>query len=161
MPNNLLKGKPLLFGLAAVSLTAGKLYEYEHNAHRYPHNLNAALAYYGFTEPERKQALRYLMQRSGVKDTDSLLDRKAENQAALSRLILDLARETQDKFTMRTDNQERWDVQTSDWMKDPEQQSKMLSALETLKMVNAVHPIFKNSDVLIDTIKRSLLRPTA
>jgi len=149
MYNNLLRKKPLMFGLVATTLAAGgTLYAYENYAHRHPRNLNAALDYYGFKAPEQKQALRLLMQKAGVKDADAMLDRKAESQTALSKSILDLVSETQDKFTIRTGKQERWDVQTSDWMKDSAQQKQILSALEILNMMDAVPPAFKKREVI-------------
>ena len=148
MPN-LLRNKPLMFCLVAIALAAGGiLYAYDNYAQRHPRNLNATLDYYGFKSTEQKQALRLLMKKSGVKDVDALLDRRAENQAVLSRSILDLVRETQDRFTIRADKQERWDVQTSDWMKDPTQQRQVLSALESLNMMDAVQPASKKRDVI-------------
>lgn len=148
MTNNLLRIKLLMFVLVATILAAGgTLYAFDQYS-RHPRNLNAALDYYGFKAPEQKQALRLLMQKAGVKDADALLDRRAENQAALSRSILGLVIETQDKFTIRTGKQERWDVQTSDWMKDPTQQRQVLSALEILNMMDAVPPAFKKRDVI-------------
>lgn len=148
MSNNLLRRKSLMFALAATTLAVGgTLYSFDqYSCH--PRNLNAALDYYGFKAPEQKQALRVLMQKAGVKDADALLDRRAENQAALSRSILDLVRETQDKFTIRTGKQERWDVQASDWMKDPTQQRQVLSELDILNMMDAVPPSFKKRDVI-------------
>jgi cellobiose-specific phosphotransferase system component IIB len=149
MYNNLLRNKSLVFGTVATTLAAGgSLYAYENYARRYPRNLNSALDYYGFKDPEQKKALRFLMQKAGIKDDDALLDRRAENQAALSRSILGLVSETQDKFTIRTGKQERWDVQTSDWMKDAAQQKQIISALEILNMMDAVPPALKKRDVI-------------
>ncbi len=62
------------------------------------------------------------MQKAGVENADALLDSRASNQTALSRSILDLVRETQDKFTIRSGKVERWDVKTSAWMKEPAQE---------------------------------------
>lgn len=66
----------------------------------------------------------------------------------MSRAILRLVSETQDKFTIRTGKQEGWDVQTSDWMKDPAQQEEILSALAILDMMNAVPPLLEKRDVI-------------
>lgn len=149
MYNNLLRNKSLMFGLVATTLAAGGMfYAYKNYVFRHPQNLNAVLDYYGFKSPEQKHALRFLMQKAGIEDTDVMLERKAKSQIALSKAILDLVSKTQDKFTIRTGKQERWEVQTSDWMKDPTQQKQILSALEILNMTDAVSPVFKNRDVI-------------
>lgn len=145
-----LSKKPLI-GLAATATLAASAYTYyQYSHHRnYPSNLYNVLDYYGFSSPEQKQALRYLMQKSGIKNTDILLDHKAQNQEELSNLILELVKETQDKFTIRNNKQERWDVQTSEWMRDREEQEQILRALKTLKMVDAIPKISKNTQVIV------------
>ena len=138
-----------MFGIVATSLVAGgSFYAWGQDSHRQSQNMNSALNSYGFKTTKQKEALRFLMQKSGIKDTNALLDSTASNPNALSKTILDFVRETQDKFTVRTGKQERWDVQTSDWMKDSAQQPKILEALTTLNMMDAVAPTFKKRDVI-------------
>lgn len=148
MPNKFFRKQTLMFSLIATSLAAGETLYAQNYANRLPRNLNAALDYYGFKAPEQKQALRFLLQKAGVKDADMLLDSKAEDQNALSRSILGFVKETQEKFTIRTGSQERWDVQTSAWMKDPAQQAQIFSALDILNMMEAVPPALKKRDVI-------------
>ncbi len=159
MPNNvsnnqntstaLSRGQVLAFGVVATTLAVGGLlYAYRNHTPSYPRNLNLALDYYGFKTPKQKLALRFLMKNAGIEDVDALLDSKAENKNALIKAILSFIKITQDKFTIRIGNQERWDVKTSDWMKDPAQQAKILSALETLNMMDAVPPTFKRREVI-------------
>lgn len=139
-----------ILGLVAAATTlaaSGSLYA-NTRLQEYPHNLNAALDYYGFSTSEQKKALRDLMRKAGIKNVDALLVRKAKSPDELTRTILALVRETQEKFAIRTGKQERWDVETSDWMKDPKQQTEVLSALETLNMMDAVSPTFKKSDAI-------------
>ncbi len=139
MPNNLSKLGLLVFSIVAISLTADA-YSVTNS---YPHNLNAALDYYGFKKPEQKQAIRFLMRESGIQDVDSLLDGNIADKNALIQKILDFVSATQNKFTIRTGSQERWDIETAKWMKDPVRQAQILAALETLGIMDAVPPIFE------------------
>lgn len=111
-------------------------------------NLDTALTYYGFTTPQQKQALRYLMQSAGIANVDQLMDKHLQNSDELLQQIITLVSQTQQHFTVRTGTQERWDVKTADWMRDPAQQSKILQALNTLEMNQTVAPKFKKNDVI-------------
>lgn len=144
-----LRNKPLMFGLIATTLaTGGSIYAYENYKLSYPRSLNAALDYYGFGTNAQKQALRYLMKQAGVNNVDALLDTRAVNQAQLIKSILTFVRETQEKFTIRTGTQERWEVQTPVGIKEPAQQKQILSALLILNMMDAVPPAFKKRDAI-------------
>lgn len=134
--------------VATTLAVSGSLYAYERAQQRYPHNLNAALDYYGFKTSEQKKALRDLMRKAGITNVDALLAQKAKSPDELTRSILTLVREAQDKFTIRTGKQERWEVETSEWMKDLKQQAEVLSALATLNMMDAVPPTFKKRDAI-------------
>lgn len=151
--NNLffaLKKKPLIsFAVTATIATSMYAYYQYTSCYRdYPKDLYTVLNYYGFNLPEQKQALRYLMQKSGIKNTDELLNYQATSATELSRLILELVKVTQDKFTIRKGEQERWEVETSDWMKDKEQEEEILTALKTLKMIDAIPTTVNNSEVI-------------
>lgn len=141
-----LKQNLLLYGFVAATLMAGgSSYALQQDVATQAPTMNRALEYYGFVTPAQKEALRFLMQQAEVSNTDALLD---SNGKDLARTILDFVRQTQNKFTIRTGNQERWDVQTSEWMKDPVQQQKILKALTTLDMIDAVSPSFSKRDVV-------------
>lgn len=149
MPSVLLKPKSLtwMYGILAATFIASSSYA-NMPAQKYPSDLNAALDYYGFKTAKQKQALRYLMKKADIKNADTLLDKKAANKDELGKLILDFVRETQDKFTVRSGKQERWEVQTPDWMKNSAEQEQILSALETLDMTRAVEPAFIKPDAI-------------
>jgi Holliday junction resolvasome RuvABC DNA-binding subunit len=113
-----------------------------------PKNLYVTLDYYGFKKPEQKEALRYLMKISGIKNTDELLTRKINNSHELVDNLLSLVSATQDKFTIFSGKQERWDVRTSDWMKDNKNQFKVIEALKRLKMLDNVPPEFNTTKAI-------------
>lgn len=140
--------KTLFRFLATTSFTpSGSLYAY-HHSHEYPNTVNALLHYYGFETTEQKQALRYLMHQSGISDTDTILDHPFNNQMDLCKAILRFVSETQQHFIVRHGTQERWDVKTAEWMKDPTQHIPILAALKTLDMLDAIPPTLKNRDAI-------------
>ncbi|MGI9215168.1 MAG: hypothetical protein ACR2HS_05970 [Gammaproteobacteria bacterium] len=143
------KKKPLI-GFIATAVLVSSYYTYRQYLfhQRYPNSLYAVLDYYGFDSPAQKAALRYLMQQAGINNPDFLLEHQVADQTELSKLILTLVRETQSKFTIRTGNQERWEVETSTWMKDEEQQQQILAALNTLKMTAPIPPRFQEREVI-------------
>lgn len=144
----LFKKKPLIGFMVTATLVAGGYAYYQHSYPLYPNSLYSVLDYYGFSSLEQKEALHYVMQKAGIKNTDFLLEHRVKDQTELSRLILEFVRETQDKFTIRTGKQERWEVLTSDWMKDQEQQNQILAALKTLQMIDAIPSKFDKSEVV-------------
>lgn len=143
-----LKGRPLLFSVVATSFASSSLFYTEHRSRQYSNTLNSVLEYYGFKTEEQKQALRYLMQQSGIKDTDKLFDQKANNLKEIGELILEMVRQTQDHFRGRSENQERWDVQTADWMQDAKHQASALTALNTLDMINEIPSLSADTDIV-------------
>lgn len=136
----------LIFVMAIT--TSKVLFAYEQRVHPYPHNLDQALNYYGFKTQKQKEALRYLLQAAGIENVDALLDTQRANANDLSRAILNFVRTVQVNFTIRTGSQERWDVQTSAWMQDKTQQAKILDALKTLDMLDAIPPKFLQPDAI-------------
>lgn len=141
--------KTLIFGFIATVATTGSVIGYHEWKKRLPPTtLSATLPYYGFKSEQQKLALSYLMNRSGIKDADVLLNKEVSNSSELANSILNFVRQTQQNFTIRTGNQERWDVQISDRMKDTSEQPKVLDALKELNMLDAVHPVFKHRDVI-------------
>lgn len=147
--HNVFKQRPLVFGLVATSLVAGgSFYAWRQDAYRQQPNINTALDSYGFKTPTQKEALRFLMQKSGVKNTDTFFNTSPVTSNVLSKTILEFVKETQDKFTIRTGVQERWDIKTSAWMQDTAEQPEILEALERLNMIDAVAPTFKERDVI-------------
>src|SRR5256885_392493 len=103
----LLKNRPLLFSVVAATSCAwsSPLYAY-HRKPQYPNTLNSVLDYYGFNTAEQKQALRYLMKQSGIKNTDKLLDQKLSNLKEVGESMLELVRQTQHHFTGRSGKEE-------------------------------------------------------
>jgi hypothetical protein len=149
MPKNLLNKKPLLFGVLAASLATGGAFYYniKHTETFKPKNLNIVLNEYGFTSAAQKVALRYLMQESGIKNTEQLFADKA-NSIELAHGILELVNSTQDKFTIRTGKQERWEIDTPDWIQDKTKQPLILISLKILKMFEGVLPSFEQRDAI-------------
>ena len=73
--------KERLFKLAFIvlfTLLASQVSSKQPNA--IPSTLYAALDYYGFKSNEQKEALRFLMKRSGIQNTDQLLDEKTNHK---------------------------------------------------------------------------------
>ena len=138
--------RAIVFGFIATVAATGSVVGY--NIWKKPGTVNATLPYYGFKTEQEKRALSYLMTQAGIKNVDNLLNKKASDSSELAKAILDFVRLTQQNFTVRTGTQERWDVQTSDWMKNVAEQPKILDALKTLKMLDAVMPVFKQRDVI-------------
>lgn len=136
----------LIFVMAIT--TSKVLFAYEQRVHPYPRNLEQALNYYGFKTQKQKQALRYLLQAAGIENVDTLLDAQRANTNDLSRAILNFVQAVQLNFTIRTGSQERWDVQTSAWMQDKTQQEKIIQALDTLNMLEAIPPKFTKRDAI-------------
>lgn len=114
----------------------------------YPCNLYMLLDLYGFKSSDQKDALRFLMKESGIQETDNLLDKKTNNPDELNEVILDFVKLTQRHFTIRTNTEERWDIEASNWMKNTNNHPKILDALTTLDLVDAILPSFKYRDVI-------------
>lgn len=141
------KRKPLMFGLLATAIAAGSVYAVKRHVDQKP-SLYSTLDYYGIKNKDQKEALRYLMQNAGIPETNALLDSKAKDPDALLQSILDFVQVTQKYFTIRTGTQERWDVKTSEWMNDPNKQTKALDALKQIGMIDAVKPTLAKRDAI-------------
>jgi hypothetical protein len=149
MMHTILKNKTLLFSfIAAQSFAAGSAYSAYHRTCQYSNTIYQVLDHYGFKTEEQKQALRYLMKQSGIKKTDILLDQKISSHKEVGELMLELVRQTQEHFSGRTNNQERWDVKTLDWMKDTTLQANVLKALKTVDMVEEIPLSSKRTDIV-------------
>jgi hypothetical protein len=151
MLKNLYSNKMRFFSLVtvllAVALWAG-YYGWQKQEASQPSSMYAVLDAYGFKTPQQKQALSYLMTESGITDADKKLNAKADNKDELLAEIINFVKLTQQHFTIRIGNQERWEVETSAWMKNPQTQTRTLDALVTLNMINAVAPTLSQSDVI-------------
>ncbi len=149
MMRTILKNKTVLFSVvAAQSFAAGSAYYGYYRTRQNTNTLYQVLDHYGFKTEAQKQALRYLMKQSGIKNTDILLDQKRNSAEALGESLLELVRKTQDHFSGRTHIQERWDVKTVDWMKDKTQQASVLKALQTVNMVQEIPVSSKHTDIV-------------
>ncbi len=114
----------------------------------YPCNLYKLLDLYGFKSSTQKDALQFLMKESGILETDNLLDKKTNDSEELRKVILHFVGLTQRHFTIRTNTEERWDIEISDWMKRTDNHTKILDALVTLGLVDAILPSLKHRDVI-------------
>ena len=106
-----------------------------------PYSLNQALNDYGFVTPVEKEALHDLCQKASIIPTgktwnDVFPPRKTEQEVVGD--ILTLVKETQEKFIIKTGNQERWEVKPLAWM--TQDKEKILSDLKTLKIVEEIAP---------------------
>lgn len=114
-----------------------------------PINLYSALDYYGITTPEQKQAIRYLMQQAEIPNANAILDTKTKNSDELFQQIQQFVTATQQKFTMRSGNQERWEITIPAWMQDTATAPQILASLNALNLIAAQPPKFTHTDALI------------
>lgn len=80
-----------------------------------PHSLWEILDYYGCKNTTQKTALQALLQKSGV-SANELLMRPLRNDDEILSNILAFVKISQEKFTLRTGTQERWEVKPAPWM---------------------------------------------
>jgi hypothetical protein len=146
MPENLIRKKPLVFGLLALALATGaSINAYAQYAAQLPPNLYAALTKYGFSA-DQKSALRTLMKNSGIQNADELLDQRTNNLNELNKAIISLVQVTQHNFMRRSGKQEIWDVETPAWMKYKPQDT--LKLFSVLSMVDPVIPNVSHTDAI-------------
>lgn len=107
-----------------------------------------SLGLFGFETEEQKQALRFLMQKAGITDTDAILYNEVKDQMELARSILTLVRKTQNNLTIRIGRKERWEVENKDWMKEVSQQEQIIAALRVLQMFDAITPRQEQYDAI-------------
>jgi len=78
-----------------------------------PSSLSEILDFYGFKTSTQKEALEFLMQKAGILTSTESFNTLFPKRADPNLLFLDLLKFvqlTQQHFTIRTGNQERWEV---------------------------------------------------
>jgi hypothetical protein len=109
------------------------------------------LDHYGFSSIKQKQAIEFLMLQSGIPQPDVDIIFSPENEHdedTLSKLIK-FVQLTQKHFTIRTGIQERWEVEATEWMKNPLHQANMLDAIKCLGLSDAIMPRFPNRKAIV------------
>ena len=107
------------------------------------------LDYYGFTQPDQKRALAFLMKESGALKSNETFQEvfpQREDPSLLFKDILHFVSVTQKYFTIRTGTQERWEIQSPPWIK--EHRPEILRALRKLGITEAISPSLHRSDVI-------------
>ncbi len=143
--------KPILYGFLAGTATlaaynlANRLNQPNLSC---PKSLWLVLSDYGFKDAQQKQAIEFLLQKSGITDISKLLKHEEKSSEDVLKNIIEFVELTQKHFTIRTGTQERWDVKESDWMKLESDQPQILEALKKLGITNEVLPAFHNRDVI-------------
>lgn len=94
---------------------------------------------YGFRTKAQKQALVTIMETAGIVDAKNVLKTKD---------ACDFVTITQQYFNLRKDRKEYWQVTIPEWMKDPQNQQKVIQALQTLNMLSAIPSKFQQRDVI-------------
>ncbi|HXW53486.1 MAG TPA: hypothetical protein VEL47_05220 [Myxococcota bacterium] len=115
-----------------------------------PTSLSQLLSAYGIDTPERKAALELLMRQSGILQPGASFDDlfpKRSHTDDVFKDLLSFIQLTQERFTVRTGKQERWEVERPPWMDaNPE---ALRSALDQLGMIKEVGPRLRDVDVLV------------
>lgn len=143
--------KGLLFSAGAVAVASAALAgQHYRRTPPQPDSLWGALDHYGFKQVEQKEALEFLMQKSGIIQPQQSF-REAfptrSNQSLLLKDILALVGSTQEKFTIRTGTQERWEVSPTRWME--ENREAVLAAITTLGLKEELPPTVQDSNVIV------------
>lgn len=110
---------------------------------------------YGFENQEQKLALYHLLEESGVDNPAARFMLIDKSNDRIFEKILDFVALTQQKFTLRTGVQERWEIAPANWMRDPSKQEKIFAALKTLNLLDSIEPSFSERDVVcvLGTVK--------
>lgn len=114
-----------------------------------PQSLSDILYFYDIKTAKQKNALELLMKKANILKTTESLDEaypKRPNKNELFDDLLKFLQFTQQHFTIRKGNQERWEVNSSDWMK--RDQAEILAAIQELGVTKAVTPINSRPDVI-------------
>jgi hypothetical protein len=104
---------------------------------------------YGFSSQEQKDALEHLMQQASILAPGQSIQDKFQNKHNYEDLaadILEFVQLTQKYFTIRSGNQERWEIIPHEWMTKNEPENFQL--LKTLGMTLAIEPKVQAIDAL-------------
>ena len=130
----------------SATLTAGACY---HQDKVSVGSFTNYLSHYGFDDLNKRRALENLMRRADIiKPLESLASHfpPRHNSASLMFDILKFVKDTQEKFTVRSGTQERWDVKAADWT--VEHRDANFDDLKTLGFIDEIKPKNKNPDAI-------------
>jgi hypothetical protein len=119
--------------------------------HSYSQNCSfyETLDYYGYQTIEQKDALERLMHLAEIIPAEKTLKShypNSENSDKLLEYILDFVHQTQKHFTIRSGTQERWDVLSTEWMKNND--SEIQEMFRKLGICNKISLRFEDTDVI-------------
>src|SRR4051812_26785984 len=103
---------------------------------------------YGVNSDEQKMAFYNLLQRASIIPNGTSFE-EAFPPGSEQDLVMEMFRlikATQEKFTIRTGTQERWEVQPLDWMRENEE--AILHDLRILGFVDAIKPKAEQFDAV-------------
>ncbi len=127
----------LIFLLLSITSSASQAFER-------PDTLWEILEYYGIKNTTQKSALQALMQKSGV-NANELFYKPLKNNDELLANILEFVTLTQERFSLRTGTQERWEVKPAKWMEtNIDRNARELTALG---LTAPIMPEFYDADV--------------
>lgn len=130
--------------LVALATTALSIFTYHCRSLMYDkYSFINALDYYGFDSFSQKQSIQNLLQRSSVIPINHKFPiRKTKEEVAPD--VIDIVRGMQERFTIRSGTQERWDTKELGWMN--ENKDKSLLDLKELGFVDEIKPKEKSVD---------------
>ncbi len=134
--------------LFTVPLFCGLIFSASYYANKKQETLSLwdFLNKYGFDQLEQKEAIEFLLKKSGASDAEALLMEKVSTKEQLLEKIVTFVEVTQKYFNIRTSNQERWEIQIPEWIKEENLQDKILNKLQLLKLTTSVMPSSDISD---------------
>ena len=144
-----MRNRYVKFLIIAISfLTSSAVQACYSNLHS-ENSLNTVLKYYEFDSPEKKEAIKELFQYAsitpyGKPENYYCPPLATDNQLAYT--ILTIVRETQENFTIRNGEQERWEVHSLNWM--TQNKERLRHNLKTLGFIEAIKPQQQSVDAV-------------
>lgn len=112
-------------------------------------SLDQILCWYGFTTQQQHQAFELVLQRSGVINPNQSLAEAFPPKSLPDDTLADwlhVIRATQEKFFKRSNGQERWEIEVSEWM--DEHAADLYGALDVLGFVKNRQPTVTNTHAI-------------
>jgi len=141
--------KNLFLSLVVLSLVVVLGCYCPKNAAIQPSSLLDTLPYYGFKHETQQQALELLLKKSQALGSEESLSRKFPTRKYPDEVLQDVlqfAAMTQAHLTIRSGQQERWQVKPAAWMKD--NPAEIIQACQQLGLIDEIKPEMTNPDVL-------------
>ncbi|BDB96131.1 hypothetical protein [Candidatus Hydrogenosomobacter endosymbioticus] len=137
----------VVFGVfIAIAAGSVKLYD-DYFISRY--SLVNGLDHYGFHDEKQKQSIQRLFQMASIIPADKTIEECFPKRASGIEFISDITKvveATKTHFTLRSGNQERWEVSPQEWML--QNKEKIISDLKTLGFISAISPRHKYTDAV-------------